>query len=110
MLLAMPMADTPIAGNRSAGLAAAPGVRPSEVVLVGAGERARAWLAPLRGSTRLRLVATVTRGDESAAPEFPRYRSLGEAMQAQPAAAFAIGKPRQSRVDPAQRAPQQPKQ
>lgn len=83
------MADTPQDRTRTA----APKTGPVEIVVVGAGERARAWVAPLRRSLRLRLVATVARGEESAAPDLPRYRSLDEAMRAHPAAAFALALP-----------------
>lgn len=67
--------------------------RPLDVVLVGAGERARAWLAPLRRSGRLRLVATVSRGGEAIVPGLPHSSSLEEALDAYPAAAFALALP-----------------
>jgi len=63
------------------------------LVLIGGGERARAWLVPLRRSARLRIVATVARGSESAAPDLPRCGSLEEALQAYPEALFALALP-----------------
>ncbi len=64
-----------------------------EVVLVGAGERARAWLDPLQRSPRLRLVATVARDDVRLVAELPVHRQLREAMHAHPVAAFALPLP-----------------
>jgi hypothetical protein len=64
-----------------------------DVVLVGSGERARAWLVPLRRSGRLRVVATVARGSEAVAPDLPRFGSLGEALRTYPEAAFALALP-----------------
>jgi hypothetical protein len=73
--------------------AAHPAAEPCDVVLVGAGERAAAWLAPLRRSARLRLIATVARGSETLAPDLAHYTSLAEAMGAHPGAAFAVALP-----------------
>lgn len=64
-----------------------------DVVLVGAGECARAWLDPILRSARLRLVATVTRGDEPAAPDVAVHRSLDAGLAAHPEAAFAVALP-----------------
>lgn len=61
-------------------------------MLVGAGERARAWLAPLRRSRRLRAVGTVARGEAVGADLSP-YFSLEEAMRVLPGAAFAVALP-----------------
>ena len=84
------MAEMPTKEDLATGRAAA---IPCDVVLVGAGARARAWLAPLRRSSRLRVVATVARGRESAAPDLPRFASLQEALPACPRAAFALALP-----------------
>jgi hypothetical protein len=67
-------------------------MQPCDVVLVGAGPRARAWLAPLRRSARLRPVATVAHADGPAA-DLPHYRALTEAMGVYPAAVFAVALP-----------------
>jgi len=64
-----------------------------EVVLVGGGSRARAWLDPLRRSARLRVVATVARSGDSVAPELPCCTSLAEAISRYPDAAFAVALP-----------------
>ena len=77
-----------------------PPASPIEVVLVGAGNRARAWLDPLLRSLRLTLVATVGRG-ETIAPGLPHHRSLGEAMRAHPEAAFAVALPPRSGLEAA---------
>lgn len=66
---------------------------PRHVVLVGGGARALAWLTPLRRSARLRVVATVSRNEQSLAADLPRYASLDEAMVLQPHAAFALALP-----------------
>jgi hypothetical protein len=63
-----------------------------DVVLGGAGERARAWLEPLRRSRRLRLVGLVTRS-EVPVPDLPCYAEVGEALAAHPTAAFALALP-----------------
>jgi len=68
-------------------------VDPLDIVLVGAGERARGWLEPLRRSARLRLVATVARSDESAAPDVVLHRSLDAGLAAHPDAVFAVALP-----------------
>ena len=81
----------------------APARGPRDVVLVGAGERARAWLAPLRRSARLRVVATVSRGAESAAPDLPRCGSLDEALRVYPAAALALALPPRAALEGALR-------
>ncbi len=73
------------------------------MVLVGAGERARAWLAPLRRSARLRVVATVSRGAESAAPDLPRCGSLEEALRMYPTAASALALPPRAALEGALR-------
>jgi hypothetical protein len=72
---------------------------PAEVVVVGGGARAAAWLAPLRRSGRLRAVATVGRGADSFAPDLARYRSLEEALIAHPSAAFAVALPPRSGLE-----------
>lgn len=66
---------------------------PLDVVIVGAGDRARAWLHPLLRSGRLRLVASVARGSEPVAADVPRSPSLEEALGAYPNAAFALALP-----------------
>ncbi len=66
------------------------------VVLVGAGERAQAWLEPLRRSSRLRVVATVQRGAASVAPDLPDFASIEEALAGEPKAAFAVALPPRS--------------
>jgi len=70
-----------------------------EVVLVGAGERARAWLDPLQRSPRLRLVATVARDDDGLVAGGPVYPRLREAMDAHPEAVFAIPLPPRSALE-----------
>lgn len=74
-----------------------------EVVLVGAGARARAWLEPLRRSARLRPVAAVARGDEVGGAELPRSVSLDEAMRRHPSAVFAIALPPRAGLEAALR-------
>src|SRR5262245_57420862 len=64
-----------------------------EVVLVGGGGRGRAWLIPLRRSARMRVIARVSRDDQSFAADLPRYATLEEAMVLQPGAAFALALP-----------------
>lgn len=83
------MTETPTSKEASADLGAERAA-PRDVVLVGAGERAAAWLAPLRRSARLRLVATVARGDQSLAPDLPRFAALAQALPAYPTAAFGL--------------------
>jgi hypothetical protein len=77
--------------------------RARDVVLVGGGERARAWLALLSRSARLRAVATVTRQGQGLATELPRYGSHSEAMLAHPAALFAIALPPRAALESALR-------
>jgi hypothetical protein len=88
-----PMDNRPNESGPAAGPAGEPGARSLDVVLVGAGERARAWLAPLRRSRRLRAIATVARSGEAVAADLPRYGSLEEVMRDFPAAVFAIALP-----------------
>ncbi len=66
---------------------------PVDVVLVGGGERARAWLALLSRSPRLHAVAGVARGTEVLDPELARCGSLEEAIEQYPAAVFAVALP-----------------
>ena len=74
-----------------------------EVVLVGAGARARSWLEPLRGAARLRLVATVARSGESLVGAVPAYTGLETALREHPAAAFAVALPPRAGLDHALR-------
>ncbi len=87
------MANGPIDLGFSTGPAIVSGIDPRPIVLVGDGRRARAWLAPLRSSARLRIAATVARDNEDPLLDVPRHRSLAAAMRAHPAAAFAVALP-----------------
>ncbi len=64
-----------------------------DVVLVGAGERARAWLETIVRSKRLRLVGQVERNGDALRSGVPVHRSLEEAIQAYPEAGFALALP-----------------
>jgi len=88
------------AGAGSAGATGETPVSTVDVVLVGAGERARAWLAPLRQSSRLRVVAMVARGAPAVA-DLPRPASLDEALRLHPTAAFAIALPPRAALESA---------
>ena len=79
------MADRRSDPGRSTDAADGPVAAPGDVVLVGAGARANAWLAPLRGARRLRAVAAVTRDAGRPLAGLPHCGSLAEAMRALPA-------------------------
>ncbi len=74
-----------------------------EVVLVGAGERSRAWLETIGRAARLRLVATVVRHGDPLVDGVPVYRELDEAVSTHPSAAFAIALPPRAGLDAALR-------
>lgn len=87
------MADRRSDPGRSTDAADGAVAAPRDVVLVGAGPRANAWLAHMRGSRRVRAVAAVTRDPGRSLAELPHCGSLAEAMQRYPAAAVAITLP-----------------
>ncbi len=64
-----------------------------DVVLVGAGEHARAWLETIVRSKRLRLVGQVERNGDALQSGVPVHRSLEAAIQAYPEAGFALALP-----------------
>jgi predicted dehydrogenase len=95
------MADRRSDPGRPAGAADGPAAAPSDIVLVGAGRRASAWLAHIRGSPRLRAVGVVTRDAGPSPAELPRCATLAEAMQRYPAASFAVALPPRAGLDAA---------
>lgn len=74
---------------------------PLDVVLVGAGERAREWWALIERSSRLRLTATVARGEGLGSASIKTYRLLGDAVAGEPTASFAVALPPRAATDAA---------
>ncbi len=72
-----------------------------DIVLVGAGDRARGWLETVTRSPRLRLVATVSRSGAAVASHVPVYRRVPDAVDAHPGAGFALALPPRSGLDAA---------